>query len=110
MGRQLVTINQAKQTLKQHKKPCSDCPWARTALKGWLANLTPDEWLQLAHGESRIECHTRLPWQCAGAAIYRSNVCKNPRDKTLLILPTNSKLVFNGPLEFIDHHTSRSKT
>lgn len=111
---QLKTLDQATVTPTQHKKPCVDCPFGRIAVPGWLAGSTPEEWVMMAHGESRIECHTMISegfepgtsHQCAGAAIYRTNVCKDPRDRTLLTLPKNTKLVFSGPKEFTEHHTS----
>jgi hypothetical protein len=121
-GRQLVTFAEPK----QHDKPCSDCPFARTALRGWMPS-PPMEWVMMAHGEGRIECHTLLPpasegsrrgpgerkragYECAGAAIYRSNVCKSPRDKTLLVLPQDKKLVFVSPKEFLAHHETMSSS
>jgi len=41
-------------------RPCNDCPWRRKSCAGWL-------------GPFGIK-------QCAGAAVYRANVCKSPRD------------------------------
>ena len=101
--RQLITSDEARTTPKQHKKPCSDCPFSRGSLAGWIPT-TPVEWAMQAHNEDRIECHALLPHQCAGAAIYRSNVCKDPRDKTLLVLPADKKLVFASIKEFLEHH------
>lgn len=74
----------------------------------------------MAHGEVAIACHTTIDgeetnndgeadWdqpgllQCAGAAIYRSNVCKSPRDPHVATLPRDTDLVF-GMGEFIPHH------
>ena len=107
MGRQLVTFDQAKPAKRQHKKPCSDCPFARTAVRGWLGPYTAEEWLRIVHGEGKVECHTRIGPQCAGSAIYRGNVCKDPRDRSLLTLPRNVMLVFRNPQEFIVHHTGK---
>lgn len=101
---QLKTFDQAKTTKKQHTKPCSDCPWSRNSVPGWLAQSTPIEWLEYAHGETLLECHTLIPQQCAGAAIYRANVCKVPRDKTQLQLPADEIRVFANQQEFYDHH------
>lgn len=106
---QLLTADDAQEFDVQHKAPCTDCPWSRKALPGWLALMTTDEWLQAAHGEARIECHTRKDcdgehWQCAGVAIYRRNVAKTPRDPGSLILPADREKVFATPLEFKKHH------
>lgn len=104
MKRKLITVNEATPAGKQIKKPCSDCPWARDALNGWLGGNATHEWIIFAHGESRIECHVHPDVQCAGAAIYRANVCKSPRDRSQLVLPPNTKLVFANAGEFIAHH------
>lgn len=105
---QLKTHDQAVVTAAQHKKPCVDCPFGRIALKGWIPE-PPLAWLERAHGEGRFECHTTKTSagdarQCAGAAIFRANVCKSPRDPSLLVLPSNTKLVFSTSQEFYDHH------
>lgn len=104
MRKQLLSYLDAVETPVQHTRPCSDCPFARTSLPGWLADSTPDEWLQMAHGETKIECHTKIPHQCAGSAIYRKNVLKSPRDKSILMLPADRKAVFATPVEFKAHH------
>lgn len=75
----------------------------------------------MAHGEEPIACHTSIPdsdespddvflgWdepgalQCAGAAIYRANVHKSPRDSAIAILPADLETVF-GFGEFREHH------
>lgn len=101
---QLLTYDQAVPATKQHVKPCSDCPWARKSLPGWLGEMTSDEWLMACHGESPMPCHVFVGAECAGAAIYRGNVHKAPRDKSLLVLPQDAKLVFATPMEFKTHH------
>jgi hypothetical protein len=102
--RQLVTFDEATFAKGQHRKPCSDCPWARDSLQGWLADLTPEQWIAAAHGETRMECHTLLGAQCAGAAIYRANVCKSVRDEATLVLPPDRRRVFAWSTEFLAHH------
>ena len=102
--KKLIIGADAIETPCQHSKPCSDCPWARDALPGWLGSMTVEEWLASAHGESLIDCHTMKPWQCAGAAIYRANVAKSCRDQSLLALDVDTERVFSSPQEFIDHH------
>jgi hypothetical protein len=104
MRRKFITSDRATDAPSQIKKPCSDCPWAREAVNGWLGGNTAEEWIEFAHGETRIPCHVHPNVQCAGAAIYRSNVCKDPRDKTLLVLPRDTKLVFRSAQEFLAHH------
>lgn len=101
---QLLSHHDAKPRKKQHTSPCSDCPFARKSLKGWLGRLTPEQWIQAVHGEALIDCHTVSNQQCAGAAIYRANVCKVPRSDEQLRLPSNKILVFSSIAEFLYHH------
>lgn len=107
MKRQLITGDKAIETPKQHQQPCSDCPWARTALPGWLGDNDVAEWMRIVHGDGIIECHAlkgpSCSHQCAGAAIYRANVCKTSRDPEVLTLPADSKKVFTWG-EFEKHH------
>lgn len=103
--RKFISSDEAVIGKTQHKKPCSDCPWRRDALRGWLGSATPMEWVQIAHGESYVECHTLLTKQCAGLAVYRANVCKSPRDPSIMRLDSDKEKVFSGPQEFLTHHT-----
>ncbi len=105
--KQLLTVDDAITTPNQHAKPCPDCPFARTALRGWLAGETPEQWVRYALGETLGECHVLLPHQCAGMAIFRANTCKSPRDKTLLKLPADRERVFARPAEFLEHHKGK---
>ena len=106
---QLMTADEAKVTQRQHKSPCSDCPWARKSVKGWLGMIPAEEWIALAHGEGSADCHGTKqpddePWNCAGLAIYRANVCKSLRDLTAMRLPANRITVFASRTEFLSHH------
>lgn len=110
MKRQLITGAEAVRVTRQHTTPCDDCPFARTALRGWLGDASPAAWIAMAHGETRIECHTRVGpgrvgFQCVGAATYRANVCKMPRDPSQLRRPPDPVAVFATPAEFRAHHT-----
>lgn len=102
--RQLITNDEAVPASEQHKKACSDCPWARASLAGWLGALSADQWLMEAHGEANIDCHVLTGVQCAGAAIYRANIAKLPRDPELLRLQPDREKVFASPSEFLAHH------
>jgi len=102
--RQLISGDEAIPVTSQHRQPCSDCPFARTALAGWLGDSDVADWIQMAHGETRIECHTLAGAQCAGAAIYRANVCKRTRDPESLVLPADRAGVFASADEFRAHH------
>lgn len=112
MGKRFITSDKVKPSAKQHTAPCSDCPWSRKSFPGWTGPNTVQEWLRCAHSDQRINCHTRVqkdgePWQCAGAAIYRTHICKRPRDREVLELPANTALVFSWG-EFERHHENNS--
>jgi len=105
--KQFISSDEAQVGKVQHRQPCSDCPFARVALPGWLGSVSAEEWIQLAHGEGTAECHAILEQDCAGLAIYRANVCKSPRDPNALRLPPDTVKVFARPQEFLDHHKKK---
>lgn len=108
----LTLASEAKVVARQHTKPCHDCPWRPESLPGWLAGLTPEQWLLMANGDGRMECHALKladgKLECAGAAIFRRNVCKVPRDPSLLTLPADRVRVFATPMAFLEHHKRES--
>lgn len=81
-------------------------------MPGWLGSeQTPEDWVQTAHSDATVECHTtKQGQQCAGLGIYRGNVCKKPRNPNTLALPPNEKKVFSTPMEFIAHHRKNGFT
>ena len=99
-----TTSDEAIPTETQPTKPCHDCPFARTAINGWLGGNTKEEWSALAQGEALISCHALKGPQCAGAAILRGNMCKKPRNRSLLVLPPDRDRVFSHTREFEEHH------
>lgn len=72
-------------------------------MAGWLGNQTAEQWIQIAHSEAVVECHT-TDKLCAGAAIYRANVCKEPRDPKAFRLGKDKVKVFGWLTEFLNHH------
>jgi hypothetical protein len=110
--------------VKQHTKPCSQCPWRRKSAAGWLGASTAEEFVAQGESDIRMPCHTHVDYeredwaaqamlapQCAGRAVYLRNKCKVPRDPILAsfvrtCLP--DKEVFSWPHEFIAHHTKFS--
>lgn len=102
--RQLISSDEAVEATCQHVRPCSDCPWSRKSLNGWLGGATPDDWVRAAHSDTKIDCHTMKGAQCAGLAIYRRNVCKSV-DAPLLKLEADKEAVFSTPMEFREHHS-----
>lgn len=97
------------------RTPCNDCPWRRVAAPGWLGPYDPQHWIELAHSEQPIACHQTIKvedWsdpelrQCKGAAIFRSNVFKLPRNPQDAAATTkvDTVKVFATDTEFIDYH------
>lgn len=105
-------------------KVCNDCPWRRVATPGWLGPHDAVEWLEMIHGETPIACHQTIvsneegegDWehesmrQCRGAAIFRANVAKHPRQPSVALGPADDETVFSTNAEFIAHHTGREMT
>lgn len=100
------------------KSPCNECPWRRNARPGFLGPHTAEEWARLAHTDTPIACHKtikrNLDWvgalQCAGAAIFRRNVGKSPRDPAVAVGPLDTERVFRNDDEFVDHHERRKES
>ena len=108
--RQLISSDEAVKVSEQPTTPCSDCPFARASLAGWLGGSDTDEWIQAAHGEQDLTCHTLLDEDgeqvyCAGGAIYRANQCKLLQDPDAFRLEANHETVFSTPAQFVEHHT-----
>lgn len=113
--RKFLSTAEASVVSKQPTKPCSDCPFLRDAVPGWLGGSTPKRYLEIAHSDTIVDCHALkmvegLGPQCAGLAIYRSNVCKRvrqaPGGRVPLVLAADRQLVFSIPTEFIQHHAA----
>ncbi len=100
--------------------PCSECPWRRVAIPGYLGPHTPLDWVRIAHGEGAIACHKTVvvtdplegtgDWthpklrQCRGAAVFRANVGKLPVNPTIVTGPLNEESCFGTNEEFLEHH------
>lgn len=113
------------------ENPCNDCPWRRNAVPGWLGPYEAEDWRVLAHSDEPIACHMTIPsyddyaedfteeewadvvWehpalrQCRGAAIYRANVGKSPRNRDVTVGPRDTANVFATPSEFLEYHGGR---
>lgn len=97
-------------------RPCNECPWRRNSAPGWLGPYDAQKWLDIAHGEAPIACHQTIcedeSWeggvlQCKGAAIFRHNLFKLPRNPEVAIGPSDVVTVFRTNQEFLAHHERR---
>lgn len=104
MGRKLISSDESITADVQHESPCSDCPFARKSLPGWLGPYSAPEWVRIAQGDEPIPCHVISNQQCAGAAIFRRNLCKLPRNPKCLRLERDVETVFRSIVEFTEHH------
>ena len=101
-------------------KPCTECPFRRTSLPGYLGADNPADFIATAFGDYPMPCHSTIDyndpawkakWEggrtgrlCAGAAIFFANLCKLSRDRDRPTLPADRELVFAHPREFLAHH------
>src|SRR5882762_2976657 len=96
--------------MKQHTKPCKDCPFRRKSLPGWLGDNDLENFTLLAVSDVQMPCHLTpgdgaapnmemhpKASQCAGRGIFLANMCKSPRDMCFLFLPANREVVFSRP-------------
>jgi hypothetical protein len=102
---------------KQHVSPCSACPFHRKVTPGALGGSSPETYIGQANGNFWLPCHSTHDYrklecrldhsnsQCAGAAIFRSNVGVADRiAPQLLHLPADTEKVFGSFAEFYAHH------
>lgn len=97
----------------------TSAPWVRNARPGHLGPHPAKYWTEMAHSEAAVACHKTIltvgedgqgDWQdpairqCAGMAIFRSNVWKSPRHPEIVTLPRDDEPVFSWDDEFIEHH------
>lgn len=107
---------------KPTKKPCSDCPFRRKAMPGWLGAADPESFVLEILREHPLPCHQTIDycdlnwkakWEaqvtgkiCAGALILSANMGKLPRDRNFPRMKPDTTTVFARPQEFLDHHNN----
>ena len=100
-------------------EPCNECPWRREAERGHLGPYPPLDWLRIVHSDTPIACHKTVvivevlegqgDWshpkvrQCRGAASFRANVAKSPRNPEVVTGPADPE-IFATNDEFNEHH------
>lgn len=101
------------------KTPCKTCPWKRNALPpGLIGGNTPDVFIGQIQGPFYLPCHNSKGYagkntilessdtkQCAGAAIFRSNIgVSQMMPKGIKILPEDKENVFASKEEFLGYY------
>jgi hypothetical protein len=103
--------------LKPKRNPCSECPFHRKSLAGYLGNATAEQFLATsASGAIPMPCHSEVDYeqddweeqqtqvhQCTGHAIYLSNICKRPETEDVQKLPVDRDFYFSNHYEFLAH-------
>lgn len=96
-------------------KPCKECPFSRSCEPGALGGSSWQTYVGQIVGPFLLNCHAAKDYdklkdslegvQCAGAAIFRANVCVSYfLPDALLKSEPDSDLVFEYFSEFVAHH------
>lgn len=85
------------------KKPCSECPFRKDTLKGWLGESRMVEIL----GQDSFVCHKRKDLQCAGHMLIKGpdNAFVRLAQRLSIPLPlTGREEVFHSHEACVEHH------
>ena len=107
--KKLISSDEAVSVSRQPTAPCSDCPFRVDALPGWLGGNSAQDFIEIALSDVPYACHALRNAECAGLAIFRANISKIPRDRSVLRLAANKKTVFSSPGAFLAYHRGRRK-
>jgi len=92
-------------SLPNCKKPCSDCPFRKDTLKGWLGEGRVTDIL----GRPSFVCHKKTHLQCAGHMLLKGSDNEFVRFASRMRLETGlhgAELVFDSEQECIEHHAT----
>lgn len=101
--------------MNQHTSPCSMCPFSRKCPPGFTGGSHPMVYVGQTMGPFLLSCHSVPDYsqanptleiaQCAGAAIFRSNINRaSLMPKQILTLPSDTNKVFASHRDFLSHH------
>lgn len=100
------------------KEPCSDCPWRKNALPGWLGNHDVDYFHDVFEQDFPYPCHQTMgkPNEhiCTGLVFTRVNSCKiskypGPLKETENALRDVQNNCFDNIHQFKDYHSKFKK-
>jgi hypothetical protein len=102
------------------KQPCSDCPFRRAAMPGWLGAGSPESFIDCMNRDEPLPCHQTIDYDdpdwlekwsaqesgsmCAGALIFMANKMQRPRTRGFPTLPPDKVAVFSNTVEFVRYH------
>lgn len=99
-------------------KPCSDCPFRRKAMPGWLGASSPEGFIDCMERDEPLPCHQTIDYDnnphwlvewmhqktgnmCAGALIFMANkVQQHPFQR----MSKDHENVFSNTIEFVRYH------
>ncbi len=102
--------------MKQHTKPCAECPFRRDIKPGLLGGSPVETYVGQSVLPFWLPCHCDKNYafkaskfdevtQCAGTAIFRANLGVSwLMPKSLLNLPGDTQIVFGSVSQFVAHH------
>lgn len=96
--------------IRQHTKPCKECPFRRIAPAGYLGGNDPKSFAINAANDGHFPCHLTMDdglereLECAGRATMWANQAKKSRDTSVPRLTPDREGVFSHIGEFTEHH------
>ena len=91
-------------SLPNCKKPCSNCPFKKDTLKGWLGEQRITEILN----QDSFVCHKKTHLQCAGHMLIKDNeniFVRTANQLNMKLELSGKELVFETKEECIQHHS-----
>jgi hypothetical protein len=94
-------------SLPNVKRPCSNCPFKKDAVKGWLGQQRMTEILS----NGGFVCHKKTDKQCAGHMLIKGNendFVNLAKRMGIELSLSGKELVFETQKECIEHHGDRA--
>ncbi|GAA5141227.1 DUF6283 family protein [Thalassotalea piscium] len=91
-------------SLPNIKRPCSDCPFRKDSLKGWLGEQRMTEILD----HRAFVCHKKTDKQCAGHMLingHNNDFVRLANNLGIELELSGKELVFETKKECISHHS-----
>jgi len=104
-------------------KPCSDCPFRRKAMPGWLGGSSPEGFIDCMQRDEPLPCHQTIDYDdnphwletwmkqgddtgniCAGSLIFMANKIQRPHDRDFPTMEPDRENVFSNSVEFVRYH------